>query len=277
VLKLSEALGGWRPARQGDAAHPLALLQAGWEEIVGAEVAQNSVPTRIAAGMLTVTTRSSAWSHQLSFLSEHVLRAVGARLPGAGIHGLRFRVGRLAERRSVAQPRRLRRTRVTPRTDRQQSANASETLARFRKDVEDQRRKQRSMGWTECGRCGALLPPRAQPLCSACVAARREEITAATARLLFEAPWLGRAGTIALVRGLQEEEYEQIRTEVLSRWWRMLVRARALQRLSRDGRERLIASSYVLLQSKLPPEQIMPATLRSILGDELHDLLYSEV
>ena len=46
--------------------------------------------------------------------------------------------------------------------------------------------------------------------------------------------------------------------------------------VARDGRERLVASSYVLLQSKLAPEAIMPATVRNILGDELHDLLYGE-
>jgi hypothetical protein len=28
------------------------------------------------------------------------------------------------------------------------------------------------------------------------------------------------------------------------------------------------------LRSKLPPEDIVPATVRSVLGDELHDLIY---
>ncbi|MGB6966166.1 MAG: hypothetical protein WBD90_17085, partial [Xanthobacteraceae bacterium] len=42
----------------------------------------------------------------------------------------------------------------------------------------------------------------------------------------------------------------------------------------RDGRERLVASSYVLLRSKIAPEDIMPATVRNVLGDELHELLY---
>jgi hypothetical protein len=81
VLKLSEALSAWEPAHNAAPAEPLALLEAGWEQIVGAKVAQNSRPAKIADGTLTITTRSSAWSHQLSFLSDHVLHAVGARLP----------------------------------------------------------------------------------------------------------------------------------------------------------------------------------------------------
>lgn len=93
---------------------------------------------------------------------------------------------------------------------------------------------------------------------------------------MFEAPWLGYSGTAALIDGLQEWEYERIRTQLLAHWWQMLTRARAEKRLSRDGRERIVASSYVLLRSKIPPDQIVPATVRSILGDELHELLYGE-
>src|SRR5262249_2339595 len=99
VLKLSEALAGWQPTQNGSPADPLSLPEAGWEQIVGSKVAQNSRPTRIAGGTLTITTRSSAWSHQLSLLSEHVLHAVAVRLPSAGIREIRFRVGRIADSR----------------------------------------------------------------------------------------------------------------------------------------------------------------------------------
>jgi hypothetical protein len=98
----------------------------------------------------------------------------------------------------------------------------------------------------------------------------------AAARLLAEAPWLGYAGTAALVNGLEEAEYERIRTALLRRWWGLLVRAKSAKQLSRDGRERLVAGAYVLLQSRLPPEEIITATVRSVLGDELHDLLYGD-
>lgn len=93
---------------------------------------------------------------------------------------------------------------------------------------------------------------------------------------MLEAPWLGYSGTACLVDGLQVGEYERIRSQLLAHWWETLARARAAKQLSRDGRERLVASSYVLLRSKLPPEEIMPATVRSILGEELHELLYGE-
>jgi Dna[CI] antecedent, DciA len=275
MLKLSEALAGWSPGDASAAREPIVLLEAGWGEIVGPEVAKNSHPARIADGTLTVTTRSSAWSHQLSFLSEHVLRAVAARVPGAGVERLRFRVGRLAER-SVATSLRRRGEGARPLAERAESADAPQALARFRGEVEERRRARRAQGWNECRGCGALVAPGAALLCPTCAVSRAQNVTGATARLLFEAPWLGRAGTIALVDGLKEQEYERIRTLVLAHWWRMLARARECNRLSHDGRERSVASSYVVLQSGLPPEEIMPVTVRSILGDELHDLLYGE-
>jgi hypothetical protein len=276
VLKLADAIAGWKPAGQSAAQEPIALLEAGWEEIVGTEVAAHSHPARIAGGTLTIATRSSAWSHQLSFLAEHVLRAVTARLPGAGIERLQFRVGRIATRRVPSAAPVCRTRAARPRDERSEPASSQDALDRFRRDVEERRRTRRAQGWKECLGCGALVDPAAAELCPACTAAGAQARASAAARLLFEAPWLGFAGTASLVSGLQLAEYEHIRTALLRHWWGILSRAQAAKRLSRDGRERLVASSYVLLRSKLPPEDIMPATVRSILGDELHQLLYPE-
>jgi Dna[CI] antecedent, DciA len=276
MLKLSKILAGWSPAEAANAHDPVALLEAGWREIVGDDVARNSRPVRIAEGTLTITTRSSAWSHQLSFLAEHVLRAVKARVPGTNVAQLRFRVGRLSEQtpRRIS-PRPLARS-PRPARPRGEAASPAEALARFREEVEGRRQLRRKQGWNECESCAALVAPGAPELCAACRSTRTQALAAATARLLYEAPWLGFAGTAALVDGLKEADYERVRSRMLAHWWGMLARARATRRIARDGRERLVASSYVLLQSKLPPEAIMPATVRSILGEELHDLLYGE-
>jgi hypothetical protein len=276
MLKLGKALAKWSPAENAER-EPLALLEAAWPDIVGGQVAKNSHPLRVSDGILTIAARSNAWSHQLSLLSEHVLRAVAARVPKVGVKQLRFRVGELP-RPHPGLPARARppRKHSSRRPERPEVASASEALARFREEVDAGARAKRSEGWKACAGCGALTPPAGPKLCAACANAGSRQRAEATARLLFEAPWLGYAGTSALVEGLQQMEYEGIRAQLLTRWWGMLVRARGAKRLSRDGRERLIASSYVLLRSNVPPEEIMPATVRNVLGDELHDLIYTE-
>lgn len=275
MLKLGAAMTQWVPSEHAGA-EPLALLQAGWEEIVGDEVAANSAPSRIAGATLWVATRSGAWSQQLSLLAQHVLRAVTARLPSLGIEELRFKVSALP-RRQMRRPgaRRLEvaRKSATPRPD---SASAQDALARFRADVEHAQDARRSAGWRACRGCGALVAPAREQMCVSCDTAASQERARALAQLLFEAPWLGFDGTSALIDGLQREEYQAIRAALLRRWWGILERARAAGRLSREGRERLVASSYVILRSKLSPEAIMPETVRNVLGDELHELLYGD-
>jgi hypothetical protein len=274
MLKLSQAIVGWAPAQKIALRDPLTLLQAGWSDIVGAEVATNSAPVRMTDGMLVIVTRSSAWSHQLSFLADRVLGAVAARLPGAGVERLRFRVGVLPKR-SAPRPAGAAVNPVRLPGEPVPSANAQAALAQFARHVEAATQSKRSAGWKACDACGRLIEPSQKGSCATCDASRTEARALATARLLFEAPWLGFTGTARLVDGLKEKEYERIRSRLLKRWWGMLERARVAGHLSRDGRERLVASSYVLLRSKISPEEIMPATVRNVLGEELHELLYA--
>ncbi|MGA8534020.1 MAG: DUF721 domain-containing protein [Candidatus Tumulicola sp.] len=275
LRRLTQALGEWTPQeRSRRSRDPLLLLAAGWGNIVGEDVARNTHPARILEGTLLVTTRSSAWSQQLSFLAERIVAAVRARFPETAVVRLRFRVGKLppppAPLGKVVAPDTI----ASKRSAAPPARTTAEAVARFRQGIDERRRAKRSVGWKECQGCEALIAPRAGTLCVTCANARSQRRAAAVIRLLFEAPWLGYPGTAQLVDGLTPQDYESIRTRLLSRWWEALAQARACKRLSRDGRERLIASSYVVLKSKLPPEAIAPATLRNVLGDELCELIY---
>ena len=274
---LSDALGEWAPsAHPSSHADPVAQLAAGWPEIVGDEIARNSMPVRLADETLSVATRSSSWSQELSFLADRIVAAVRARFPQTPVRQLRFKVGTISAPRgrpaapAAAPPVRPPRGGAKPAP----SATAAESLARFRAGVEADRRAKRASGWKECSSCGASIAPGDGSLCITCTNARTQRRTGQVARLLYEAPWLGYAATAALVDELTWGEYDEIRSILLSRWWDALTKAVQSKRLSRDGRERSIASSYVLLKSKLAPEEIRPATVRDVLGDELHQLIY---
>ncbi|HEY5341351.1 MAG TPA: DciA family protein, partial [Candidatus Aquilonibacter sp.] len=223
---------------------------------------------------LTIVTTSSVWSQQLSYLNDRLLESVRARLPKAGIEHLRFRVGKLPARGSRPRSTRVLQQGGGAAPPRPPAADAQEALARFRDSVDDAERAKRARGWKECSGCNALIAPGSPPLCVPCSIARGAERERLVSRLLYEAPWLGYAGTAELIEDLQRDEYDAIRRRLLQRWWDRLSRARWNGKLSRDGAERLIASSYVLLKSELAPERLTPAIVRNVLGDELHDLLY---
>ncbi|HET9031081.1 MAG TPA: DUF721 domain-containing protein [Candidatus Aquilonibacter sp.] len=268
-------MGGWSPG-SGDATQatdPVVLLGASWGEIVGADNARKSHPTKVEGDALVIKTAGSGWSHALSCESERILAAIRTRLPKAGIEKLRFRIGTIAAPGSLSAPQRVTGKAAT-RVERPSAVSADEALARLREDVEGVQRAKRARGWKECTGCTALIAPDSGPFCVTCEIARNDERERLVSRLLFEAPWLGYAGTSSLVEGLSRDEYESIRLRLLTRWWDRLSRARYNGKVSRDGSERLIASSYVLLKSELAPEKISPATVRNVLGDELHDLIY---
>jgi hypothetical protein len=276
MLKLAAALSSWTPGEGKGPADPVVLLGAGWSEIVGEQYAQHSHPAQLTEDTLIVVTSSGAWSQQLSYLADDLLAALAVRLPHAGIARVRFRVGKLPVR--GPRPGRARSDRMegTAPVAREPAADADEALARFRESVDATERAKRAHGWKECGSCTALIAPASGLFCTSCEIARVAERERHISRLLYEAPWLGFAGTAKLVDDLRPDEYESIRRRLLSRWWDRLTRARRTGKLSRDGAERPIASSYVLLKSELAPERLTPAIVRNVLGDELHDFLYDE-
>jgi hypothetical protein len=212
LRRLGKALQAWSPETASPwSGEPHVLLAAVWGDVVGAEIAANSHPSRLVDGILTIVTRSSAWSQQLSFFTEEIKTAVAARLPATPVAQLRFRVGKL--------PAAPTRPRVAPAPDapagrcdvRAPAASADEAIARFRSNVDERKRAKRAAGWKECTGCGALIAPRGRALCVTCANAGEQLREAAVARLLFEAPWLGFAAMSESVDGLSRREYSRER------------------------------------------------------------------
>jgi hypothetical protein len=94
--------------------------------------------------------------------------------------------------------------------------------------------------------------------------------------LLYEVPWTTSPRAREQIPGLSEADYDGTRRQLLVRWWGMLQRVKFSGHLRSDGLERRIAMSYVILQSRLPPDGISSATVRNLLGSELSGLLFDE-
>ncbi len=275
---IRQSLQTWTP-REGmapPATDPLVLLGGAWEELVGPNMAAHSQPAAINGDALVVTTSSGAWSQQLGFLEPQILAKIAERLPRSGIGRLRFRVGRIAAKASspsVGRPQANERS-VKARAERPPAQSAEEAVERFRRDVDAEQRAKRSAGWKECHRCGVQIPPGRASRCVPCASERRESRATALAQMLYETPGIDFADAAAQLEGLTRAAFELQKRRLLSRWRSELDRVARDGRLSRGGRERAIASSYVLLKTGIPPERIAPATIRNELGDTVYDLIY---
>ena len=271
---LRAAVATWKPGL-GIATDPLHAIRSAWPAIVGEHVAGHSAPLELANSTLVIATRSSAWSQQLHFLSGTILAGVRDLPLGAQVTRLTFRAGALRgkpeQRRSpVATPRAPRRTEGAVQPP---AADAAEALRRLRERFARSRRERGSAAG--CERCGGVLgQDAASGACAPCEGRDAADRTLAAERLLYLCPWFGPDTVREHVPGLGLGEVERIRRRLLQRWWLVLERARRTGRLSRSGSERSIASSYVLLQSQLPPERVTPAVVRNLLGSELERLLW---
>jgi hypothetical protein len=266
---LRTMVAGWQPVAPV-ANDPLAILTRAWPGIVGARVAEHSQPLELSGEALVISTRSSAWSQQLQFLSPQILerlRELGSLPP---VTRIRFRTGPLRTARGGSPvPRPAARAAAA----RQLSLPPGPAL-----DERDafERLRGRIAGVSRaaaghCAGCGA--PTEDAVRCAPCRGEAERGRRLELERLLFNLPWLDLRGVRGLLPDIEPAEFDAARRDLLQRWWTALERARRTGKpLSR--RERQIASSYVLLHSGLDPERITPAVVRNLLGDELEAQLY---
>ncbi len=272
---LKAAVETWAPGR-GIAADPLHRISATWPQIVGANVARHSEPLALNGTTLLVATRSSAWSQQLQLLSPTILRGIAALPDAVEVSRLAFRSGGLrrseaggpSRRRSAAATAVTRRDGVPPAP----AADAAEALERLRRRFTALRA--RAAG--ACAACGAPLEGDPGPTgrCAPCDGDAERERMLLVERTIYLAPWLTHAEIREQIPDLSGAEFERARRVLLQRWWLVLERVRRGAKVGASGDERQVASSYVLLQSRLPPDRITPAIVRNAIGDDVTDALW---
>ena len=272
LTPLGTALTGWRPSR-GPIDDPLATIRAAWSEIVGDDVARAAQPVALVGSALLVITASSSWSHQLSFLERTILQSVNA-LGVRGVERLRFRVGTVRARTSGAVRRVARPALVPPIAGR--PASAVEALARLRAVIEGRRSAHAANGGGFCATCGAAIAAglaRCRPCTDLTERDRREQCE----RILFQAPWLASEDVLGLVPGLTPDAYDRIRRRLLRAWvdeLRLARKRHQAKALVDVARIRKLASSYVLLETRIDPNRLeLDSPVRQNALGDLYDFI----
>jgi len=271
LVPLHSAIDGWLPGRR-PSSDVLSTIAAAWPSIVGPAVAAHSLPVALNGKSLVVATRSSAWSQQLQFLSVTILRGLAGIALEEPVERLAFRSGslRLPHTGSVplgaAAP--MRKGLAGPEPE--PAADAGEALERLRRRVTSARRRAPSA----CVACGAPIDASVVRMCAPCEGGAQRARTLQLERIVYLAPWLGVEDLRQQMPELGAAEFEGARRALLQRWWVVLERCRRSGKVSGSRLERQVASSYVLLQSRLSPDRVTPAIVRNLLGDELEAMLW---
>jgi hypothetical protein len=277
LTRIGEALGSWTPRSSGG--DPLTVIRSAWIQLVGVDVARAAQPVAIANDTLVVITTSSAWSHQLTFLEPQILRGIRELPQLPVIVRLRFRVGTLrGNSRGAVRTVPPAAHNAGPSAGRRPApADPPEALARFRAVVERSRAMHRVRGGDFCSACAA--PVARAGRCVPCADWERAALEARCQRLMFDAPWLPPREVLETLPGLDASAYDAIRRKLLRSWWDEMTLARKRAALPRPiapdrARLRKIASSYVLLETKLDPNRLEldSPVRRNALGD-LYDFI----
>jgi hypothetical protein len=254
MLRLGEALQQWHPG-SGPATDPLSAIRAAWADIVGQDVARAAQPVALTGSALVVLTTSGAWSHQLAFLEREIIRQVNA-LGVRGVERLRFRVGTIRVPVRGGRPGRTARparSAALPGTP----ATVQDALARLRSVIEARRSAHAASGGTFCPRCSA--PAAAGRRCVPCTEDDERSRRESCERILFEAPWMAPEEVLAAVPGLDATLYDAVRRRLLRRWvdeLRLARRRHAAGAPIDPVRIRKLASSYVLLETRISPNRL---------------------
>jgi Dna[CI] antecedent, DciA len=278
LTKLGEAVGSWKPHATpgGD---PLTAIRAAWTSLVGIEVARAAQPVAVQNDAVVVLTASGSWSHQLAFLEPEIVCGIRALPEGHGVARLRFRVGTIRAPVRGAQAAQRRPRRAAPSPNELPTTTIGEAIARFRAPVARTSAAHRAAGGAFCTDCGVAIERGDH--CVPCRQTTTREREEQCERLLYEAPWLRPEDVMTAVPELDAGAYDAIRRRLLRAWWDEMALARKRASLPKPvapdrARLRKIASSYVLLETKIDPNRLeMDSPVRrNALGD-LYDFIRS--
>jgi hypothetical protein len=276
---LRSALDAWKPAR-GRNIDPVDEIVSAWLGIVGRDVAANSTPLELLGTNLVVGTRSSAWSQQLQFLSLHVLAAIRALPSGGTVERLTFRTGLVSRgKRRDAVPPVARRSKSVPTRPGASDLPAPDLATAFERLRARMTVASRASG-ARCTDCGVVtdaspdVTASTRARCAPCAGEAERVRRTLVERIVYMAPWLVIEEMREQIPDLRNAEFERVRKRLLSRWWIILERTKLAGVVSSSGIERHVASSYVLLHTRLPPDRITPAVVRNLLGTDLEKILW---
>jgi len=294
---LKALIAGWTPRASGirgsgsaSADEAAAAFAAAWEKAVGAEVARRSRPTRFRNGVLTVLTASSAWSDELSLHAPRIMSVLQRAFPHERLLKLRFMVasGRTkllldSERtrgREPVRPRALPTSRRSEPADDRSAEDIATILARVAAMQQALDAERDRAGWKICASCGRRFAPESSAVhvCAPCADGKRRRTLGAIERALMHAPWLSLADVRVALPRTTATAYERTRQRLLARWqFDVDAAARRLRRAALTAEDRVVAWSYVMLQSGLPQRDIGRALVTDVLGRDWTSVLFGDV
>lgn len=73
----------------------LTQIASVWSTVAGANIADNTKPTRLKGKLLYVNVSSSVWVQQLQFIKDDLISRINVAIGEDGIEDIKFKIGRI--------------------------------------------------------------------------------------------------------------------------------------------------------------------------------------
>ena len=176
---------------------------AHWADIVGKDIAAQSMPQFMSYGVLNIAVKNSVWAHHLLIMKMELIHKINAFIGEPLVRDIRFnqRYHTVDKTEAVDSPetdfgRELKKIYLTEREVRQAEAMVSEV-----QNDELKSRLKRLVGrhlaskklkmtnrWHKCERCDSLCPEN-ERVCHVCALEEKKKRASSIRNILVEVPW----------------------------------------------------------------------------------------
>lgn len=256
-----------------------------WRQIVG-DIALNARPRKIDGDVLYVSTSSSTWAQELTFMKRRILAKINGFLGGKFLSDIHFSEhlwGDVASSEARLRPSsEMPRSHHVPFVRKALPASGEELIrdthlrAAFRGFASAAHARQDSLlaqGFVRCSVCGGFYDPKADrcPYCKL-VSARKDALK--VEEILLKSPEFG-VETVRVASGVKERDLiAQVRSELDERWSRS---ARYYLAKGDLPGAKQILSKLVSLRTSRRLEELNKYEVESALGRKLARILLEDL
>lgn len=185
----------------------LYYLTERWQLICGENIAKNSFPVKLEAGILTLTVTSSGWAHNLLLLKPEILGKINNLIQEKAIKGKnKYKIKDLffyngAIKKKSERERANDKLIVYEPLEEQEKKQIIEKLGKindsnlkrtFYKIMENDKKRKTALykiSAKKCHECGVPIP-KTEVLCTACLRKQKLKLSEKLIELIYAAPWL---------------------------------------------------------------------------------------
>lgn len=252
-----------------------------WEDVLGDTITKHASVHEMQRGVLFVHVDHPAWIQHLSFAAIDIKKKLNAAVGAKVVKEIRFKAGNRCDKPKKYQDMNNSEQLIVhiPQEENKNIESIVQEIedpeirkitASFIKQGKKLNIYKQKRGWKTCPQCGVFIKPT-EDKCIHCALQAVQALRSSTRSLLWELPWLPYTEIRDHVQGLDQETYDSVRREMIQQLWEKF--RISSKNLKSSKLSKTYIQTYVLLRTRLSPEELTPEIIWQTLGNNMANKL----